>query len=195
VSPANPTGPTICPAAVAQEPSHPLILPLHPLTGMAHASAASSLSSPILFPSPPRMRPHRATHVSAARAGYGTRAPPGWPARQGAGARTHANQTWLGKGLPLLPPHRASPHPGWCVWSRRHLGRPAGLSQGSLGLSPRRPRHRASKAGRGRNPSAQATNPHWGFPSYTSDHAVSEREQTHRRRVEPREGAVAPRRR
>jgi hypothetical protein len=141
------------------------------------------------------MQPHRATRAAATRAR--------WDARHARLARTprgrcaHARESNLARGgiSSFGPSHRAPLRPGCREGSRRRLDRPAGLSQGSFGLSPRRPRHRASKAGRGRNPSTQATNPHWGFPSYTSDHAVSEREQTRRCRVEPREGAVAPGRR
>jgi hypothetical protein len=46
-------------------------------------------------------------------------------------------------------------------------------------------------------PQPERTNhqPHWGFPSFTGGHAVREREQTRRRRVEPGEGADAPGRR
>jgi hypothetical protein len=64
-----------------------------------------------------------------------------------------------------------------------------------LGFSPRRSRYRASKAGEGSDPDAQATNPHWGFPFLTCEHAVRGREKARRRCVEPRKGAVAPRRR
>jgi hypothetical protein len=81
----------------------PLFLPLHPLTGMAHATAASFLSIPILSTSP-RMRPHRATRAAAARARVGTRAPPGWRARRGAGAHTHANQTRPWGGISSFAP-------------------------------------------------------------------------------------------
>jgi hypothetical protein len=146
-------------------------------------------------PTLPRMRPHRASCAAAAREGWDAR--PARLARTPRDRCTHARESNLARGgiSSFAPSHRSPLHPGWREGSQRRLGRPAGLSQGSLGLSPRHLRHRASKAGRGRNPSGQATNPHWGFPSYTSDQAVSERKQTRRRRVEPREGAVAPGRR
>jgi hypothetical protein len=156
-------------------------------------SAASSLSSPILFPLP-------ASDPAAPGDLRRSRALAGWDARPARLARTprgrcaHARESNLARGRisSFAPSLRAPLRLGWREGSRHRLSRPAGLSQGSLGLSPLRSRHRASNAGRGRNPSAQATNPHWGFPSYSSDHTVSEREQTRRRRVEPREGAVAP---
>jgi hypothetical protein len=75
------------------------------------------------------MRPHRATRAATARAGDGTRAPPGGPARREADARMHADPTWLGVGFSLLPPRIATLRPGWREGSRRRHGRPAGLAR------------------------------------------------------------------
>jgi hypothetical protein len=65
--------------------------------------------------------------------------------------------------FPLLPPRRAPLQLGLRGGDRCHLGRPSGQSRGSLGLSHRRSRHRASKARRGRDPGCQSHQPLWGF--------------------------------
>jgi hypothetical protein len=70
------------------------------------------------------------------RARDGTRAPPGGPARREAGARVRMDPTWLGEGIPLLPPRITLLRPGWREESRRRLGRPAGLARVDWGFRP-----------------------------------------------------------
>jgi hypothetical protein len=168
----------------------PLLLSFHPLTAMAHVSPASSLSSSFLCP---------ASDVAAlgdlcrSRA-RGMGCSPVRLARtpRGRCARMPTSWTRPRDGNSPFAPLRAPLHRSWRGGSRRRLSRPAGPSQGSLGLSPRSPRHQASKVRQGRGPSAQATNPHWGFPIFTSEHAVRGRERARRHRhcVEPRRYAV-----
>jgi hypothetical protein len=79
----------------------PLFLSFHPLTAMAHVSAASSLSSSFLCPAsdaaaPGDLRCSRARGMDAC--------PSIWPARRGGGARARPRVgPGPGTGIPLLP--------------------------------------------------------------------------------------------
>jgi hypothetical protein len=121
----------------------------------------SPLSSPFL----PRLgfASHWPARAAAVRTGWD-----GLPARlastpsyRRARARTSRTQPrWV---FPLLPPCRAPLQLGLRGGGRCHLGRPSGQSRGSLGLSHRRLRRRASKARRGRDPGCPSHQPLWGF--------------------------------
>jgi hypothetical protein len=160
---------------------------------MAHMSAASSLSSSYLSPrlgcgrtGGPAPQPHaRGMGCSPARL---ARTP------RGRCARARESSLSPERDFPFCP-RIANPRIEAGAEEGAPPRPPAGPSQGSLGLSSRRSWHRASKVGQGRDPSAQATNPHRGFPFFTSEHTERGREQTRHRCVEPREGAAAPGRR
>jgi hypothetical protein len=138
----------------------------HPPTAWAHTSVTHSpLSSPFL-PSPRIRTAPGGSCRGRARAGWdGLPARPARTPRERR-ARAHPNRTRPRRDLPHLPPLRAPLQPGLSGRSRCHLGRPDGQSRGSLRLSPRRSRRQASKARRGRDPGAQATNPFGVFDSF-----------------------------
>jgi hypothetical protein len=117
------------------------------------------------------------------------------PTRRGTGARAHASRIQPRTGDTPFAPRRAPLHLGLRKGERCHLGRPDGLSRGSMGLSPRRSWHQGSKArGRAETRTPKPPTPIGVFPFlFSSESAERERGGRGRRRcIEPRRDAATP---
>jgi hypothetical protein len=114
------------------------------------------------------------------------------PTRRGTGARAHASRIQPRTGDTPFAPRRAPLHLGLRKGERCHLGRPDGLSRGSMGLSPRRSWHQGSKArGRAETRTPKPPTPIGVFPFlFSSESAERGREKgaPPLRRAEERRG-------
>jgi hypothetical protein len=175
------------PNSPRSRPTKPHPLPLLATTRRQHGPTRRSTTHlhPQLFSARLGSAPHLVAHAAAARTGWG-----GLPARPARTpreqcTRAHPNRPGPRQELPQLPLLCAPLQPILSGGRRCHLGHLDGQSRGNMGLSLRCSRHQASKARRGRNPGAQATNPFGVFDSLIP--CLRAERGGHRRRAAPEE--------